>query len=133
MKLEEYKKLENMDNEKYKLIEVEDLVNQNDRTLLYGYTLERKTFHVYLKNQNIYTVVYETDYSEYTPKPKNMRQIEIITNHDYVPSKRLYPERCDYEFCRLLKMKEICLPFTCWTDDIKKEIFYGFTLEELNS
>lgn len=108
-----------------------------DKTLLYGYTCERETFHVYIKNEKIYVVVYYQDYSQDKIRPKNMRQLRVTSNHDYVPDKRLYPERCDYEFCRLLKEKGIDLPFTNWNDNIKTDLedtrypYYGFTLEDI--
>jgi hypothetical protein len=104
---------------------------------LYGYTCERKTFHVYVKNEQIYTVVYDTEYSRAVPKPVNMRQIEIKSNHDYVPDKRLYPERCDYNFCLLLKEKGVNLPFTHWSEPVEIALddprypYYGFTLEDM--
>lgn len=41
--------------EKDKLITGDDLVNERDRTLLYGYTCDRKTFHVYLKYSQLPT------------------------------------------------------------------------------
>ena len=116
-----------------------------NKTLLYGYTCERETFHVYIKNEQIYVVVYETDYSiDYNkelgsfmrgePKPKNMRRIEVKSNRDYVPDKRLYPERCDYNFCLLLKEKGVDLPFTHWSEEIEpnEKGYYGFTLEDAN-
>lgn len=31
-------------------VDVYDLDNKNDRTLLYGYTCDRDTFHVYIKD-----------------------------------------------------------------------------------
>ena len=104
-----------------------------DRTLLYGYTCARETFHVYIKDEQIYTVVYNTEYSRGVPKPVNMRQIEIKSNHDYVPDKRLYPERCDYHFCLLLKEKGIDLPFTVYTKEVEdtSQTYFGFTLEDL--
>jgi len=114
-----------------------------NKTLLYGYTCERETFHVYMKDQKIYTVVYNTDYSinyekelgsfmRGEPKPKNMRQVEVKSNRDFVPNKRLYPERCDYHFCRALKEKGIDLPFTHWSEEVQpnEKGYYGFTLED---
>ena len=104
-----------------------------NRTLLYGYTCERETFHVYLKDQKIYAVAYEKEFSRGTPKPKNRRQIEVQSNHDYVPDKRLYPERCDYHFCCALKEKGIHLPFTNWSEEVKPDErgYYGFILEDV--
>lgn len=114
-----------------------------NRTLLYGYTCERETFHVYVKDQKIYVIVYKIDYplsheKEHgifmrgDPRPINMRQIEVKSNCDYIPDKRLYPERCDYHFCRALKERGIELPFTSWGEEIKPNEmgYYGFILED---
>jgi hypothetical protein len=104
-----------------------------DRTLLYGYTCERDTFHVYLKNNEIFVVIYDNDYSGSIPKPRNMRRVTVKSNRDYVPDKRLYPERCDYDFCKLLKEKGVHLPFTNWSEppDDPRYPYYGFTLEDV--
>lgn len=100
-----------------------------DRTLLYGYTCERKTFHVYMKDQEIFAVVYENDYS--AGKPRNMKQIAINSNQDYIPDKRLYPEKCDYHFCLMLKKQGMELPFTTWHDNVDTDCeYYGFILED---
>jgi hypothetical protein len=61
-----------------------------------------------------------------------MRQIIVKSNYDYVPDKRLYPERCEYHFCRMLKEKGVHLPFTTWNDDVDGNCkYYGFTLEDI--
>lgn len=57
----------------------------------------------------------------------------VQSNQDYIPDKRLYPERCDYAFCKLLKRKGLYLPFTAFKDDVPKLDFYGFTLEWLKN
>lgn len=101
-----------------------------DRTLLYGYTCNRDTFHVYIKAKKIHVIVYQNDYSQENVKPKNVREIHVTSNRNYVPDKRLYPERCDYRFCEMLMRRDIKLPFTAWTDDVEKKDFYGFTLED---
>lgn len=113
------------------LIKVEDLSDTKDRTLLYGYTCSRETFHVYLKNNEIHVILYNEDYDEENVKPKNMRELFIKTNYDYIPDKRLYPEACDFSFCKLLKEKDISLPFTVFDVDRPVQDFYGFTLEDM--
>ena len=134
MTKEMFDKLKQHDFDQAETLSVHDLdpYLRNDRTLLYGYTCERKTFHVYLKDEKIYVVVYCNDYSTPKTKPRNMVQIRVTSNHDYVPDKRLYPERCDYEFCRLLKEKGIELPFTAYSDEVNLDReYYGFTLEDV--
>ena len=101
MKKEEFEKLELT-----KVITASDLINKKDRTLLYGYTCTRETFHVYLKNMKIHVVIYQNYYVCEIVKLKNMREIIVKSNIDYIPDKRLYPEACDFEFCKLLEEKE---------------------------
>lgn len=102
-----------------------------DRTLLYGYTCDRKTFHVYLKDQEIHTVIYDIVYEEKDPNPINMVEVHVKSNRDYIPDKRLYPETCDYLFCKLLKNVGVHLPFTTFNDDRPIQDFYGFTLQDM--
>ncbi len=144
MKKEWFDKLGEIDKANETAIGVQELKPYTyNRTLLYGYTCERKTFHVYIKNKQIYVVVYENDYpiiyneelSSFMrgdARPKNMKQIEVRSNRDFIPDKRLYPERCDYHFCRALKERGIDLPFTHWSEEIEpnKKGYYGFTLED---
>lgn len=104
-----------------------------NRTLIYGYTCERRTFHVYLKDLKIYAVVYDNDFTASKPAPKNMRQITVTSNRDFVPDKRVYPERSDFHFCKLLRERGVEIPFTTWSDGdykLKENGYYGFTLED---
>ena len=117
MLLHEFESLKKVKQDKPTIITIEDLINRDDRTLLYGFTFNKDTWHVYLKNNEIYTVVYEFNGR---PQP-----IEVRTNEDYIPDKRLYPERCDFEFCNLLKQKGFELPFYQWKDNVDFKIYYG--------
>ena len=107
----------------------------HDKTLIYGYTCERKTFHVYLKDHKIYTVIYEREFSRGKPIPVNMRLLEVTSNRDYIPDKRIYPEMCDYHFCQLLIQKGINLPFTNFQQEAETDErgYYGCILEDVNS
>ena len=123
--------IENIDKTKDKPICADDLKPfLKDRTLLYGYTCDRRTFHVYIKGMKIYTVIYDNDYSGDKIKPKNIKEISVKSNYDYIPDKRLYPETCDYQFCKLLKNYDINLPFTGFNEERPVQDFYGFTLED---
>lgn len=132
MNRNEFENLSNMEKVRNQVIVGEDLTPfLKDRTLLYGYTCDRSTFHCYLKDMSIYTVVYKEDYTDIeNPKHKEMRVINVTNNRDYVPDKRLYPECCDYQFCKVLKMKGIELLFTAFNIDRQVKDFYGFTLED---
>ncbi|PGP21017.1 hypothetical protein COA01_15880 [Bacillus cereus] len=117
MNKHEYETLNKIEKEKEHVLTIDDLTNKADRTLLYGYTCDGEAWHVYVKDNAIYTVIY--------PYGSNAKYVEVESNQEYVPDKRLCPERCDFEFCSLLKQKGICLTFTSWKDDIKEETYYG--------
>jgi hypothetical protein len=94
-------------------IGVHELVNKRDRTLLYGYDCDRRTWHVYLKDGVIHLLVY---LATNTPEGQDSRVYWFAANEyaynlmwpvDWlVPNKRVYPELCDFEFCVLLKAKQ---------------------------
>jgi len=52
-----------------------------------------------------------------------------IDNRVYVPSKRVYPESCDFEFCKLLQQHGVVIPFTTWSperyEQVKDKLFHG--------
>lgn len=102
-----------------------------DRTLLYGYTCSRDTFHVYLKDSMIHVVVYKTAKLEGKDEVVSMREIKPKYNTDYIPDKRLCPNRCDFNFCKMLVARAFSLPFTSWTDEVEEKVFYGLTLEDV--
>ena len=129
MNRSEYELIEVLDNVEESIICAEDLKpHLKNRTLLYGYTCDRATFHVYLKDGKIHIVVYFNDYSSGVVKPKDMFEVIATSNKDFVPDKRLYPEACDYHFCKLLKLRNIHLPFTTWNENRAEQDYYGFTL-----
>ena len=133
MNKEMFDKLSTMGKEQQSIITADDLLiyGCNNRTLLYGYTCERETFHVYIKDKVIHVVVYNNEYSRGEAIPKNMREITVRSNWNYVPDKRLYPERCDYIFCWMLKRKGIDPPFTTFNEGFNWDGPYcGFTLED---
>jgi len=115
MKELEFESLINLNS----LIKGVDLIDKSDRTLLYGYTCDRSTFHVYIKDGEIKIVVYKT--------VGDLREIIPTCNSDYLPDKRVYPAKSDYEFCRRLMLSG-CRPcFTYWEEDIPEQ-YYGLTL-----
>lgn len=106
-------------------IYVNDLTDQSDRTLLYGYTTERHTFHVYLKDGVFHTLVYE--YNRAIPIYYNCgTSIAIDTDPFVVPNKRLYPETCDFEYCMLLRSRgALTVSFTGYDDKRSAKQYYG--------
>lgn len=110
-----------------KFITGSDLKNQADRTLLYGYTVGRRTWHVYLRDGIIYSYSYGAGiYEEGEFDSDSVTPINIGHNEDYVPNKRLYPECCDFEFCQLLLNNEVdYLPFTTRNSKREEKQYYG--------
>lgn len=104
-----------------RVININDLKDKTPRTLLYGYTADRDTWHVYINEHSdeIMTVVYQG-------KGRDMSLLRIEENCAYIPNKRLYPSCCDFEFCKLLKREGLFLPFTTWTDRAPEK-YYGET------
>ena len=95
--------------------------NSTDRTLLYGYTVDRETVHVYLHTGYVRRIVY----NERTRVLPEVPQTFFTTLDSVVPNKRLYPEACDYDFCAYLKRNGVHLPFTTFNQTREPEQFHG--------
>jgi hypothetical protein len=100
------------------------LTNKTPRTLVYGSTLERQTFHVYLGDDGIiHVLIYRDLHSEGdSPRFLVLRHSgpegqETKSNQSYLPSKRAYPESCDLEFCKLMRETDAKISFTSFTED----------------
>ncbi len=125
---EELMQIKSYNKEKEEILSIDHLINKEDRTLLYGYTCDRETWHVYLKHKKIHAIKYKNNYIRKCPV--YVEKILICDNSDYIPNKRLYPTACDYEFCMRLKERGYELPFTS-PDDREKTQYYGYTLEDV--
>lgn len=122
MNKEDFLKVQNYFCNVVNTISTSSLINNSDRTLLYGYNSDGSDVHLYIEDNMFYLVKYfNKDVVE------NVVISCTMNIEDIIPSKRLYPERCDREFCILLKDKGISLDFTVFNDKIKKEQFYGRT------
>lgn len=119
---QEMKFIEDMEYGEKPIIDPENLLHKNDRTLLWGYTCDRWSWHVYLKDMKIYTVTYE-----YMKEPII---VNVKTNNDFVPNKRLYPEACDYDFCKALARMGVHLPFTTFQSERPHKQYHGELLRE---
>ena len=132
MTLKELEKLNRLEHKQFEIIKAEDMSNTEDRTLIYGYTCERESFHVYIKDKEIHVVIYRTTYSD-PRRPEQMREIIPTIAREYVPDKRIYPAACDFEFCRLLQDRGVTLPFTYYDDRDTNKKFFAFTLEDMDA
>ena len=122
MNKEQYKSLKNSNC----VICVDDVSNPlEDKTLLYGYTLDRDTFHVYVMDGTLHRIIYN--------RPSN-----ILIKYDagdsididkLIPSKRVYPQYSDFEFCQILIERGATIPFTTFDEEVgyPDVPFYGLT------
>ncbi len=92
------------------------LSNQVPRTLIWGYNVQRDSFHVYLDDtRKINVVVYDNHARLLVHEPEDPRT--GISPLSCIPDKRVYPEASDFEFCRLLVKLGHSLPFTTYNPD----------------
>ena len=93
----------------------------HDRTLLVGYNADRRSMHVYQKDGLIHVLVYsDIEILKDNPLNQNGRGSVIdsylskseIETALLIPNKRLYPDFCDFAFCKRLKDLGVNLPFT---------------------
>ena len=80
-------------------------------TLLYGYDVDRNSFHVYLDGDKIHRLVFKGD-----------RMVEYGAQAAWlteklIPNKRVYPEYTDRDFTDMVLSRGVQIPFTTWDDN----------------
>lgn len=118
MNIEQYEELTKPGVEK--AVDVLDLLeDKSDRTLVYGYHLDRTTFHLYLFGGQMYLAEYS-----YGTDPVVINAADL-SPQALRPSKRAYPEACDAEFAGIMKRigHELC--FTTFNPDREPKPYYG--------
>jgi hypothetical protein len=94
-----------------------------DRTLLFGFNLDRTTFHVYLKDGQIRRVIYNHQGVIDFQSQETWEAVSLV------PDKRAYPERTDGHFARLMLHHGIAVPYTTFDEDAyehaKDQLFHG--------
>lgn len=108
------------------VISVNELDNPGqDRTLLWGYTLDRSSFHVYIKGGVLHRVIYGN--------PNTLISHisgEELACENMAPSKRAYPAACDEQFSRLMHEKGQYVSYTTFAE--REDIpFHGLVADEL--
>jgi hypothetical protein len=106
-----------------------DEIEGFDRTLLYGYMVNRQTFHVYLQDGRIHVLL--TTYGFDQPADYYASGIPLVST--LVPSKRVYPESTDADFVRLLAQRGADVPLLPFDElrygKVKHLTFHGKTWE----
>jgi hypothetical protein len=108
------------------VISIADLVDRTPRTLIYGYTLDRASFHVYLGDDaQIHVLTYNEGFAvegstvvpfmvlHHSAGPSG----GVERDSEYLPCKRVYGHLSDYEFCALLMRRGESPSFTTFPAD----------------
>lgn len=109
MNREEFEKLDR--SEAPRLIGVGDLLDRSDRTLLYGYTVERVSWHVYLLGGEIHLFVWDGKRTVFFDAEPSWVAERLV------PNKRVYPESTDKQFAELLFAAGAPMTFSRWSDE----------------
>ncbi|MCM2430946.1 hypothetical protein [Streptomyces sp. RKAG337] len=104
-------------------------VSGPDRTLVYGYTSDRSTWHVYLRAGEVHLTVYNGVSG--TVKRYEARTVWNVA--ELVPDKRVYPESVDGEFASLLLDRGQRLPYKNFDENRHRNVagldFHGVTYD----
>lgn len=107
-----------------------EAIGDASKTLLYGYTSDRNTHHVYQDGGQIHLVVYNFHNEVINQVSDNSLPLATI-----MTDKRLYAEACDFAFCQELQEGGVRLPFTNYNfssyQKHQGKAFIGKTLEDL--
>lgn len=101
-------------------VDIAELSSHADRTLLWGYDLDRNSWHVYVQKGKLHLYVYNGEGETVRYASGISLPVEGLT-----PNKRLYPEACDFEFCKLVRAKGGYLCFTTFDADRPYKQFHG--------
>ena len=88
-----------------------------DRTLIYGYTVERDTFHVYAQGGELHKFIYRTEATH--PQGILTRTLVVVLYEhrrafeaqELSPSKAIYWDRSDFDLCLSLARMEAYMHF----------------------
>lgn len=128
MKKQQYEELCKNSQAYIGTISIEDIEGAHDGTLLWGYTCDRNSFHVYLKSGQIHRVIYtfEGDVLDYICGEE--LEAKLLS-----PSKRIYPEATSFDFVIALRKADCDTPLTNFNEDREEAIWYGKVYEDLNA
>lgn len=103
------------------------LLNQKDRTLLWGYTTDRDSFHVYMKGGVVYRIIYSAQSQPYVERALEDPDL-------FVPNHRVYPDASDFEFCRLLLDLGVNhIPFLRYNSGREPTQYHGKIVEDFET
>jgi hypothetical protein len=84
-----------------------DEVGHDERTLAYGYTCQRQSWHAYVHDHELHVIIYD-----YSKNAAFYIHGERLPLEDLKPDKRVYPDACELAFSQLMRRRDHQLPFT---------------------
>ena len=118
-------------------VQIDELENKNDRTLLMGYSYDNKYVHIYIDDESFYEVRYDP-FDIYQGNGDNFKRY-CWMNSAYILNMinnihGLFSELCDYEFVKLLLAKGYTLPLLNHCEQravlYANSIYYGLLGED---
>lgn len=103
-----------------------------DRTLMYGYTCDRDTVHVYMHNGMIHILYYNSS-GKVAHRSAPQFGLELL-----VPEKRAYPENADPALAKMLALAQVPIDYLPFDDERYMAVqnhagtYWGETLESLD-
>lgn len=97
-------------------------VGAADRTLAYGYDVDRNSFHVYAHRGILYV-------RSYNHRRELLDTISGPELHAEAlrPNKRVYPQYTDGHFARIMRDLGFPLSFTPWSEPKREGPYFGWT------
>lgn len=117
-------------------INILNLENRRPRTLLYGYDVDKNTVHLYFRGWFFVYLRYNAEFELLESKENDVLLIDSGIGGNtgsFVPNKRVYWDRSDYEFCKLLKDRNVHVAYTGSNGPVELQQYYGRTFEEFKN
>jgi|ERR1700691_1635418 len=128
MNVEEFKNLSKKQVKNSDLDFTLGLINLSPRTLIYGKNTNLEIHHLYIVDKRIHLHIYDRvtrGGSYYNKFPfKLIFDGKNLNLDQFLPDLYLYPECCDFEFCKILKDLGLILNFSLFVDKENSQ-FYG--------
>lgn len=128
MNIEQYESLRQRPGESEAVIRHDDFTDSvpAEQTLLWGYTCDRNSFHVYKSQGELHRVVY--NFSKEVLEYDHGKELPARILH---PDKRVYPEATCYEFIEALRAVGEQPSLTTFNKDRERSLWYGDRYEDL--
>jgi hypothetical protein len=91
-----------------------------NRTLVYGYDVDRNSFHAYQHEGKLYVRTYGRGDQVISDASGPALPATILR-----PNKRVYPQYTDGDFARIMRDLDFPLPFTNWSEPNREGPYYG--------